>query len=38
VSGDFFLIAIPPELKNGRVNWIDRDVREGSRGIALLPL
>jgi hypothetical protein len=37
VSGDFYVIAIPPQLKNGRVNWIDRDGREGSRGIALLP-
>lgn len=37
VSGDFYLIEIPPDLKNGRVNWIDREGHEGSRGIALLP-
>jgi hypothetical protein len=38
VAGDFYLMAIPAELKNGRVNWLDRDGREGSGGIALLPL
>lgn len=37
VSGDFYLIGIPPDLKNGRVNWIDRHGREGSPGLALLP-
>jgi hypothetical protein len=37
VSGDFYLMAIPPGLKNGRVNWIDREGNEGSRGIELLP-
>jgi hypothetical protein len=37
VSGDFYLIEIPPDLKSGRVNWVDREGHEGSRGIALLP-
>jgi hypothetical protein len=37
VSGDFYLMAIPPDLKNGRVNWLDREGNEGSRGIELLP-
>jgi hypothetical protein len=37
VPGDFYLIAVSPDLKGGRVNWIDRDGNEGSRGIALLP-
>jgi hypothetical protein len=38
VRGNFYLLAIRPGLVNGRVNWIDADGREGSRGIALLPL
>jgi hypothetical protein len=37
VSGDFYLIAIPPDLKNGRVNWLDGEGNAGSRGITLLP-
>jgi hypothetical protein len=36
-SGDFYLMAIPADLKNGRVNWIDGEGNEGSRGIELLP-
>jgi hypothetical protein len=35
--GDFYLVAIPPDLRDSRVNWIDRDGRPGSRGHALLP-
>jgi hypothetical protein len=38
VTGDFYVMAIPRELKNGRVNWLDRNGRPGSRGLALLPL
>jgi hypothetical protein len=34
--GDFYFIALPVGTK-GRVNWLDRDGREGSRGIELLP-
>jgi hypothetical protein len=37
VPGDFYLIAIPPDVKDGRVTWIDRDGRKGSPGLALLP-
>jgi hypothetical protein len=35
--GDFYLVALPPDQVKGRVNWIDRRGREGSRGIELLP-
>ena len=37
VSGNFYLIAVSPDLKGGRVNWIDQDGGAGSRGIELLP-
>jgi hypothetical protein len=37
VAGDFYLFAVPPDLKNGRVNWLDGKGNEGSRGIELLP-
>jgi hypothetical protein len=36
--GNFYLLAIAPNLVNGRVNWLYADGREGSRGMALLPL
>jgi hypothetical protein len=36
--GNFYLFAIAPDLVEGRVNWVDAHGREGSRGIALLPL
>jgi hypothetical protein len=35
-QGDFYLFEIPPGIE-GRVNWLDRDGNEGSRGIELLP-
>jgi hypothetical protein len=35
---NFYLLAISPDLVSGRVNWIDAEGREGSRGIALLPI
>jgi hypothetical protein len=35
-AGRFYLFTIGPGIE-GRVNWIDRDGREGSRGIELLP-
>jgi hypothetical protein len=35
-EGDFYLVAVQPGVE-GRVNWIDSDGNEGSRGIALLP-
>jgi hypothetical protein len=37
VEGDFYLTVLPPDVGNGRVNWIDGDGNEGSRGIELLP-
>jgi hypothetical protein len=35
-TGDFYLVAVPPETE-GRVNWIDAEGNEGSKGIELLP-
>jgi hypothetical protein len=35
-DGDYYLLAVPPDTK-GRVNWLDRDGKPGSRGIELLP-
>jgi hypothetical protein len=35
--GDFYLIPIPPEWERGRVNWLDGNGNEGSRGHALMP-
>jgi hypothetical protein len=35
--GDFWLIATPPGLKNGRVYWIDEDGGARGPGVALLP-
>ncbi len=35
--GDFYLVAVPPDLEGARVNWFDRDGRPGSRGHSLLP-
>jgi len=37
VNGDFYLVAAPPQWAGGRVNWIDENGREGSRGHELLP-
>jgi hypothetical protein len=37
VRGDFYLVAIPPDLTSGRVNWLDGNGRAGSGGIELLP-
>jgi hypothetical protein len=38
VDGDFYLIPVKPEAtKNGRVNWLDAEGNEGSRGTELLP-
>ena len=37
IRGDFYLVAIPPDLRGGRVNWFDRAGRPGSRGHWLLP-
>jgi hypothetical protein len=34
---DFYVIAIPPDFEDGRINWIDAHGNEGSRGISLLP-
>jgi hypothetical protein len=36
VKGDTYLIVAPPDIENGRVNWIDRDGNPGSRGIQLI--
>jgi hypothetical protein len=36
-EGDFYLIPVPPEWENGRVNWLDERGNEGSRGHALMP-
>ena len=33
---DFCLIAVRAGLRHGRINWIDREGRAGSRGIGLL--
>jgi hypothetical protein len=37
IRGDFYLIPVKPGLGRARINWIDRNGRPGSRGIALLP-
>jgi hypothetical protein len=37
VAGDFYLIPVKPGLGQARINWIDQDGNEGSRGIALMP-
>jgi hypothetical protein len=37
VEGDFYLVVTPPEWESGRVNWIDENGDEGSRGHELLP-
>jgi len=37
VPGDFYLLAVPADLEDGRVNWRDAEGNEGSRGIELLP-
>jgi hypothetical protein len=36
-EGDFYLIPVPPEWENGRVNWLDERGNEGSRGHELMP-
>ena len=35
--GDFYLVAVPPDLEDARVNWYDGAGRPGSRGHSLLP-
>jgi hypothetical protein len=37
IPGDFYLVALSPDVARGRVNWFDSEGREGSRGIELLP-
>ena len=37
VEGGFYLIQVKPRMEHARVNWLDRDGNEGSRGIELLP-
>jgi hypothetical protein len=37
VDDDFYLVATPPQWEGGRVNWIDANGNEGSRGHELLP-
>jgi hypothetical protein len=34
---DYYLMVVDPSLRHGRINWLDRDGNEGSRGVALLP-
>ena len=37
VEGGFYLIPVKPGMEHARVNWLDGDGKEGSRGIELLP-
>jgi hypothetical protein len=37
VTGDFYLVPVPPDLENGRVAWIDRDGKASDRDFELLP-
>ena len=37
VEGDFYLVPTPPQWEGGRVNWLDENGVEGSRGQELLP-
>jgi hypothetical protein len=36
-TGDFYLFAVPADIGEGRVNWIDDEGNEGSVGQELLP-
>ncbi|HEV3376844.1 MAG TPA: hypothetical protein VG126_06160 [Thermoleophilaceae bacterium] len=36
-EGDFYLFAVPANIGEGDVNWIDSEGNEGSVGQALLP-
>ena len=36
-SGDFYLLAVPADIGEGHVNWIDDEGNEGSVGQELLP-
>jgi hypothetical protein len=36
-EGDFYLFAVPSDIGDGRVNWIDAQGDEGSQGQELLP-
>jgi hypothetical protein len=36
-TGDFYLFAVPADIGEGRVNWIDEERNEGSVGQELLP-
>jgi hypothetical protein len=36
-AGDFYLIAVPSDIGEGRVNWIDDEGNKGSVGQELLP-
>jgi hypothetical protein len=37
VPGNFYLIPVKPGLGQARINWLDRNSDEGSRGISLMP-
>jgi hypothetical protein len=37
VPGNFYLIPVKPGLGQARINWLDRNSDEGSRGIGLMP-
>jgi len=37
VEGGFYLIPVKPGMEHARVNWLDREGNEGSRGLELLP-
>jgi hypothetical protein len=37
VAGDFYLIAVSPDLEDGRVNWVDEHGNVGGPGLELLP-
>lgn len=37
-SGDYYVTTVPPRIgRSARINWLDRNRKAGSRGIALLP-
>ncbi|HEV2874718.1 MAG TPA: hypothetical protein VGW14_06170 [Thermoleophilaceae bacterium] len=36
-EGDFYLLAVPADIGEGDVNWIDEDGNDGSVGQKLLP-
>jgi hypothetical protein len=38
MRGDYYVIAVPPHLGRGvRINWLDENMKPGSRGTRLLP-